>query len=672
MNKLKYSFLLCAALFCATAYAITVDLEEPRTIVAPRIEYDLKSDILKTVGETEITNKSGQRLTLVDSYINQKSEGVAGNEVKIWLGDHVYVESDNIVHKGDITTARHAMFTACDGCDSFGNAWQMSTYKIVHNNDSRMLYFYSPVLRAYDIPVLWWPYFEMPDPSVKYKTGFLMPDLASTNKMGTQINIPFYVSISDTHDLTLTTSILTRENPLFQIQHRLNAPHSEYRTQGSFTRNRAGENRWHIFNDDVIELGEYARATIFLERTSDKTYLQKYGFYQDQPYLDSGAKLELFGQSSYVVADAHIFQELRNATGIQTAPAGNILPNVRATYQTAPIFGETYATFNADVLGISGDNTSTQRMIGDVRLTAPWTLWGGNRLTASMSARYDLYHFNNTEMVNGDVFSGFKNRFLPSGYLEWGLPMYKPSGKWTQILEPRARLTIMRHLDEEEMALNNDSAGTILTDSALFSTNRLAGLDLWENGTYADYGLRWATFNTSGTNVEAFLGQTYDFTERPSIDLNSGFHNGLSDYVGRVSYNNMRGFNIATRFRLNQDTLALNHIETNARIRLGKNFLNIGHIWSQNLDTELIETTDVNEAVLGVGVQLSNRWSARWNGIYSMVYGQFIRHSGGLYYNHPCYYLSVEYKHDNTIKNDYVGNTTFQFRFGMAINGKQY
>ena len=271
MNKLKYSFLLCAALFCATAYAITVDLEESRTIVAPRIEYDLKSDILKTVGETEITNKSGQRLTLVDSYINQKSKGVAGNEVKIWLGDHVYVESDNIVHKGDITTARHAMFTACDDCDSFGNAWQISTYKIVHNNDSRMLYFYSPVLRAYDIPVLWWPYFEMPDPSVKYKTGFLMPDLASTNKMGTQINIPFYVSISDTHDLTLTTSILTRENPLFQIQHRLNAPHSEYRTQGSFTRNRAGENRWHIFNDDVIELGEYARATIFLERTSNVT-----------------------------------------------------------------------------------------------------------------------------------------------------------------------------------------------------------------------------------------------------------------------------------------------------------------------------------------------------------------------------------------------------------------
>jgi LPS-assembly protein len=174
-----------------------------------------------------------------------------------------------------------------------------------------MIYFTSPVFYIYDIPVLWFPYFELPDPSVKYKTGFLMPDIGSTNKMGTQINLPFYLSLSDTHDMTFTFSYLTKENPLFQVEHRLNANHSQFRTRGSFTRNKAGENRWHIFNDDIIELGENARATIFLERASDKTYLQKYGFYNAQPYLDTGAKLEVFGQSSYAVADMHFFQELR-------------------------------------------------------------------------------------------------------------------------------------------------------------------------------------------------------------------------------------------------------------------------------------------------------------------------------------------------------------------------
>ncbi len=656
----------------AATYAASIDLNEPRTITADKIEYDIKTETIKTRGNTEIVNKSGQRMTLVDSYISQQGAEVSGSEIRMWLGSHVYVESDSITRDGDLTIARRATFTACDQCDKFGDAWKIWTRKLVHDMDKRMLYFYSPVLRTYDIPVLWLPYFEMPDPSIKYKTGFLMPDFGSTNKMGTQINIPFYLSLSETHDMTFTFSYLTQENPLFQIQHRLNAPHSEYRTSGSFTHNRLGENRWHIFNDDVIDLGEYARATIFLERTSDKTYLQKYGFYNSQPYLDSGAKIELFGQSSYVVADAHIFQELRNSRSVHANPDGNILPNIRAVHQTAPLFGETYATFGADVLGISGDGTSSQRMIGDMRLTTPWTLWGGNRLTASVSARYDLYNFNNTPMVDGGVFSGIKNRFLPSGYLEWGLPLFRPSNNWTQIIEPRVRITAMRHMDDKEFALNNDSAGSILTDSTLFSDNRFSGLDLWENGTYADYGVRWSAFNSDGKTFEVFLGESYDFTERPAIDLNSGFHNGFSDYVGRVSYNNAKWLNVATRFRLNQDDLALRHMETSARIGRGGTFLNVGHIWSQNLGIDLTENTDINEAVVGVGVKLSDRWSTRWNGIYNLEYNVFQSHTGGFYYAHPCYYLSIEYRHDNAIKYDYVGDTTFQFKFGMAIDGQRY
>ena len=669
----KWFVFFTSAMATVNAGAMSVNINEPRTITADKIEYDVKQETIKTSGNTEIVNASGQRLTLTDSYISQQGEELSGDDIKLWLGNHVYVESDNITRKGDLTIARRATFTACDDCDAYGDAWEISTYKIIHDMESRMLKFYSPVLRTYDIPVLWWPYFEMPDPGVKYKTGFLMPDFESTNKMGTQINVPLYISLSETHDMTFTFSYLTQENPLFQLEHRLNGDHSEYRTRGSFTHNRAGENRWHIFNDDVIELGEYARATVFLERASDKTYLQKYGFYDDQPYLDSGAKLELFGQSSYVVADAHIFQELRDSTGRWSAPDGNILPNIRAVHQTAPLFGETYATFNADVLGISGDGTSAQRMIGDARLTTPWTLWGGNRLTASVSARYDLYHFDNTEMVDGSVYSGLKNRFLPSGYLEWGLPLFKPTEKWTQIIEPRARITVMQRLDAEEFALNNDSAGTILTDSTLFSNNRFSGLDLWENGTYADYGVRWAAFNEDGQTIEVFLGQSYDFTDRPAIDLqNSGFHNGFSDYVGRISYNNMRWLNVASRFRLNQENLSLRHMETSANIGTARNFFNIGHIWSQHLSADMIENTDINEAIVGAGFQLTDRWSVRWNAIYNMELGAFQRHTGGFFYNHPCYYLSVEYRRGNAIKEDYVGTTTFQFRFGMAINGQQY
>ena len=654
------------------ANAMSVDTDTPKTITADKIEYDVKSETLKTSGDTEIVNQSGQRMTLTDSYLSKNGENLSGSDIKLWLGDHVYVESDNIVRSGIDTIAYDATFTACDNCDAFGDAWTITTKKITHDMESRMLRFYSPVLRTYDIPVFWLPFFEMPDPGIKHKSGFLMPDFGSTNNMGTQINIPLYISFSDTHDLTFTSSILTKENPLFQIEHRLNLNHSQYRTQGAYTHNRDGEDRWYIFNNDVIELGDYARATVYLERASDKTFLQKYGFYEDQPYLDSGATIELFGESGYVVADAHIFQELRATTGQYSVPSGNILPNVRATYQTAPLFKETYVKLNADVLGISGDGTASQRLVGDARIVSPWTLWGGNRITASVSARYDVYNFYHTDIVDVADFSGLKDRFLPSGYVEWGLPLFRPSDNWTHVIEPRARFTAMRRTGEDQFTFNNDSAGTFLSDTTLFSDNRFSGLDLWENGTYADYGVRYSAFNQSGQMIEVFLGQTYDFSERADTDPNSGFHNGASDFVGRIEYDNSKWIDLATRFRLSREDLSPRHVETSAIIGTSRNFINIGHIWSQQFIDSHTQDDSINELMAGIGIQLTDRWSLRFNALYNMTNGQFQRHGGGIFYTHPCYYLSVEYRRDNAVKYDYVGTTSFQFRFGMSIDGQQY
>mgnify|MGYP001121329636 CR=1 FL=1 len=670
MRKIAPIFIAC---ICpVTLRAASVDINQPKTITADKIEYDLKSESIKTSGNTEIINASGQRMTLTDSYISKTGENLSGDDIKIWLGNHVYVESDSITRDGDKTIATDAMFTACDNCDPYGNAWEISATRIVHNMETRMLQFYNPVWWTYGIPLLWFPFYEMPDPGVKYKTGLLMPDFESTNKMGTQINLPVYISISDTHDATVTLSYLTQENPLFQLEHRLNAAHSQYRTRGSFTHNRDGENRWHIFNNDIIELGEYARASVYLERASDKTYLQKYGFYGDQPYLDSGAKLELFGQSSYAVADAHIFQELRSSSNYYSVPNGNILPNIRAVHQTAPLFAETYATFAGDILGISGSGTSSQRIIGDVRLTSPWTIWGGNRITASVDARYDIYNFNKTEMTSGDLYSGMKTRFLPSGYLEWALPLFRPTATWTQIIEPRARITVMRHMDHERFAINNDSAGAFLSDSTLFSNNRFSGLDLWENGTFADYGVRFAAFDNDLHNIELFFGQSYDLTDRAATDPNSGFHNGASDYVGRISYNNSKWLDVSTRFRMAEEDLSLRHMETSAVIGTDGNYINIGHIWSQQFIDAQTQADNINEAITGIGIRLSDRWSLRFDAIYNMTYGNFQRHTAGLYYNHPCYYMSIGYRRDNTVKDEYVGTTTVQFRFGMSIEGQHY
>ena len=668
MKYLNTFFLFC--FISSTTFAgPSLDPDAPKTITAEKIEYNLKNDTVKTSGKTQVENTSGQKMTLVDSYMSNKGANAYGQDVQIWLGRSVYITADEVTRENNNTVSKHAVFTACYDCDKFGNAWEISATSLDHDMDSHMIWFNNPVFWVYNIPVFWFPFFEMPDPSVKHKSGILIPDFNSTNNMGTQLNLPIYLAFSDSHDATIKLSYLTQENPLFQLEHRLNKDYSQYRTSGSFTHNKEGEDRWHVFNDDVIEMGDNVRTTIFLERASDKTYLQKYGFYGDQPYLDSGAKIELFGQSGYTVADTHTFQELRADSTKYSTPSGNILPNIRGVYQTEPLFAETFVNLNADILGVSGSGVSSQRMIGQSSITSPWTLWGGNRITANMSTRYDIYNFSNTEMTDGLLFSGVKSRFLPSGYLEWGLPLMRPNDTWKQVIEPRARITTMRNMTDAVFAENNDSAGALLSDATLFSDNRFSGLDLWENGTFADYGVRWATFDNSGQNIETFFGQSYDFTKRIETDPNSGFHNGLSDYVGRIGYENSKWFGLTSRFRFAEDNFELRHIETSTRLGTSRNYFDIGHIWAAQFIDAMTIDKNINEITSGFNIQLTERFGIKFNAIYNVTEERFQRHTGGVFYNHPCYFLSLQYRRDNTIKEDYVGNTTIQFRFGMNIDG---
>lgn len=669
-------------MFClgiTNAFALGVKFDEAKTIKSDEIIYDMKSEELKTSGNTEMTNASGQKIKLDSITLSKDHSQIDANDIELWLGSHVYIRADKITRDGAETIAKNAVFTACDGCNSFGNIWEISGNEIIHDADAKMLYFHNSIFWLYNdnIPIFWLPYYEMPDPSVKYKSGFLTPSLKTTSGMGTQVNIPLYINISDQHDLTPTFSYLTKENPLFQLEHRLNTSHTESVTNGAFTHTKKGENRWYIYNDDIIELGENARATVYINRTSDKSFLQKYGFYNYQPYLDSGAKLELFGQTSYVVADTHIFQELREPRGNQTLASGNILPNIRGVYQTTPLFSETYLNLSGDILGISSSHASSQRVIGMGQIVSPWTLWGGNRLTASISGRYDIYNFNNTKIYEDnkiiDNYSGVKTRFLPSGYVEWGLPLFSVEDNWTYVIEPRARLTIMKHTNNKSVfASNNDSSGRLLSDTILFSNNRYAGLDVWENGNFADYGARWVAFNTNH-NVEVFLGQTYDFNTTEEDFYDHGFRNGFSDYVGRITYSNNNSISLSTHFRFDRSNLALRHTENSVYIGKNNTYVTVGHIWdSQPMDIYSANDKDTHEFMGGAGIQITDHINIKGSAIFNAYEHVFQRHSAGIFYNHPCYYLSFEYHHDNTIKEDYVGGTTFQFNFGMSINGKHY
>jgi LPS-assembly protein len=191
----------------------------------------------------------------------------------------------------------------------------------------------------------------------------------------------------------------------------------------------------------------------------------------------------------------------------------------------------------------------------------------------------------------------------------------------------------------------------------LFINNRYSGYDLWVDGTYADYGVSWMGYNMYGQNIEVFLGQTYDFNDRSITDPNSGFHNGASDVVGRVTYNPRDWVGITNRFRLGRDGMDLRHNETNLTIGR-KNFITVGYIWAAQF-TEMNEvfarSNDISEGVFGLGTHLTNRLQFKGNMVYNFTDGVHQRYNVGLYYEHPCWSLHLVYTENNarrTFEND--------------------
>ncbi|MDR1826251.1 MAG: LPS assembly protein LptD [Rickettsiales bacterium] len=675
MKKLLCSFfILHSSFFIAAAYAASLDVEY-KEISADKLKYNVKSGNLKTSGKTEIVGKTGQKITLLDAHLSKTTAG--GKNVVMEWDERTMMTAETFGKNEDLTKADNITYTACHNCDETVTAWTVRATGASHDAAAKEMYFYNFWFDMYGVPVFYLPLVVQPDPTVKYRSGLLVPEFSSATNTGTGINVPLYINFSGYHDMTVTGTYLTRENPLVRIEHRLRADRAEFDTAGSYTKMRGtGLDRWHLFHNDAIELGENARIKANIQRTSDKTYLQQYEFYDDQPFLESNVKLELFEERGYATMDANIFQDLRSGWGRTKIPDGDILPKIHGVYQVG-ISENLYGRFMGDVMRIGDmDNDwSVNRAIGEGRVVAPLE-FAWQKFTLSAAARSDHYYYYNYS-ARDRMWDGYESRLLPSGYVDWEMPFVRAGNDFTQIIRPKARVTALGRSRNENFA-NLDSRGAILSDASLFSNNRYSGYDEWVNGTYADYGIMWTGYDEAGRGAEIFIGQTYDFDTDSGPDPNSGYNTlgrGASDMVGRVGLDPLNGLSITSRSRFGKERADLRHVETDVRVG-GKNYVSVGYIWAvQFLDNDYTRGgDDISEGTVGAGVYLTGRMAVRGWGVYNFKEQTPQRYNAGVYYEHPCYTLGFIYSVDNASKIydadkelSFRGSQSFKLKFSIKM-----
>ena len=144
------------------------------------------------------------------------------------------------------------------------------------------------------MPVVWVPYFQMADPTVKRKSGFLMPSYSHSNELGSTVQIPYYFALSDHYDFTFAPMVTEKGTLLLgDWRHRLSS--GAYRIQlagvwdeGTFESPTDGDFRGSIKTDGRFALNPIGATGWDILAETDETFRR---FTQPRAGLQDGPRL---------------------------------------------------------------------------------------------------------------------------------------------------------------------------------------------------------------------------------------------------------------------------------------------------------------------------------------------------------------------------------------------
>ena len=121
----------------------------------------------------------------------------------------------------ETTSFGKSNFTLCDYRENDKcPPWSIQSTKMLHDNKKKTIYYNNALIKVYNIPIFYSPRLSHPDPSVKRRSGFLVPSFQDTKNLGEGLTVPYYWAINKDRDLTITNKLYASENPLFTGEYR--------------------------------------------------------------------------------------------------------------------------------------------------------------------------------------------------------------------------------------------------------------------------------------------------------------------------------------------------------------------------------------------------------------------------------------------------------------------
>ncbi len=619
-----------------------------RILLASQVTYDERRDVVLAEGDIALVEPTGE--VVFANRIELAGDLKSGiiEDFRVLLSDGSRIAANGGRRTGgNFTEMSKGVYSPCDLCEDDPESpplWQLKAVRIFHDQEKKRIEYSDAWLEVAGIPVFYSPFLSHPDPTVKRKSGLLVPGFGNSSDFGFVFSIPFYWAISEHRDATITPIITTREGVVLAVDYRQAMENGVLNIETSATNDGNDDFRGAILSELRYDFDDTWRGGIDFERSTDETYLRRYGFSSEQS-LTSRAFVEGFRGRNYLVANGYAFQRLQESfPGQEDNPV--VLPLINYNY-----VGE--ADRIGGRLAVDVDFSAVNRQSGTeyqrASIRSDYSLamrdGVGGIYTASAALWADGYHVgDNTIVGQPGSFSGVTGRVFPQAALEWRFPIARSGEAYDHILAPIVEVIAAPNGGNPQEIPNEDSRDFELSANNLFGIDRLPGLDRVEAGSRASYGLEWQMFRHAGGSIRAVVGNTYRFAVDSDLRSDSGIEGHLGDIVGDIRFQFPPWLSLDYRMSLDNKALSFNRNEVTfgagpSLFRVLGSYLLLG----ARSDPVIEEREELRLTAVS---QFSRYWQFRAFGVHDLTIDQTLAIGAGVAYEDECLRLDVSYQRE--------------------------
>ena len=603
---------------------------------ADKVFLNNDSNVISASDNVKIYNKSDGTFLRAKKIVADKTL-----ENAIIQDKYLYIPtSENLVKKNYIRIAAkkverrdqywekldNGIFTACDICKKEGSdkfespLVQVKAKKIIHDKKDLTVKFYDSYLDVKGKSIFYLPYFSVASPLVKRKAGFIAPSYKQNYYFGFSADIPYYIPISDYHDVTIQPKFSQKKNPALYIEHRKNFRNGEIVSDFSGTVENQKVNitkedkkRGHFRSHSKFDINENTYLDLKLQRVTDRNYLNTYR-YKNTDILETSFKLATHQNRNFYSLESYAMQDLRANITRETKP--KIFPLFKFDLNSTSQMNKINLNTKGEFVSLHRtEGKETNKFFINQNLLYPTILSDGTAAEVGVHLNAGFYNINKYDNPANGRFEYSKNRInaYPVFSLKLNKPYFKNSKKYVTIIEPnvmfiKSNKKAFNRFIPDENNINNFE----LDYFDIFNINRLSGFDRFDSQSRVDYGIKFKKKSTKSDFIsEISFAQSYQMQRQTYMQENTGISEKFSDFVGNIKIQPSNLIKISSTFSLDQKEFSLKNAYNSLTFKVNKNQLSINNIHSPVVldETGATEIEGKNQYSISYNHQISEFWS---------------------------------------------------------------